>query len=133
MSNLSTVRRETRQEFQIENTINGSGPGGKFSLSDTLRMQYQISRLDEYCDENMKSVREVFCYNAVEQDRDVVLWNLAEVLMLYRINRNNKIELVGMGEYYHKWYELSLDGSKTGNKQRNADMAREFQRGRKCQ
>lgn len=100
VSNRSTVRRETRQEFQIENTINVSGPGGKFSLSDTLRMQYQISRLDEYCDESMKSVREVFCYNAVEQDRDVVLWDLAEVLMLYRINRNNKIELVGVGDYF---------------------------------
>ena len=96
VSNRSTVRRE----FQIENTINGGSTGEKFSLSETLRMQYQISRLDEYCDENMKSVREVFYYNAVEQDRDVVLWDLAEVLMLYRINKNDKIELVGVGDYF---------------------------------
>lgn len=100
VSNRSTVRRETRQEFQIENTINCSSPGGTFSLSDTLRMQYQISHLEEYCDEKTKSVREVFSYNAIEQDRDVVLWDLAEVLVLYRINRNNKIELVGVGDYY---------------------------------
>ena len=100
ISNRSTVRRETRQEFQIENTINGGSTGEKFSLSETLRMQYQISRLDEYCDENMKSVREVFYYNAVEQDRDVVLWDLAEVLMLYRININDEIELVGVGDYF---------------------------------
>lgn len=98
VSNRSTVRRETRQEFQIENTINAGSSGG--NLADTLRMQYQISRLDEYCDENMESVREVFYYNAIEQDRDVVLWDLAEVLVLYRINRNNKIELVGVGDYY---------------------------------
>lgn len=100
VSNRSTVRRETRQEFQIENTINAGSTGEKFSLSETLRMQYQISRLDEYCDENMKSVREVFYYNAVEQDRDVVLWDLAEVLMLYRINKNDKVELVGVGDYF---------------------------------
>lgn len=100
ISNRSTVRRETRQEFQIENTINGNSTGEKFSLSETLRMQYQISRLDEYCNENMKSVSEVFSYHAVEQDRDVVLWDLAEVLVLYRINRNNKIELVGVGDYF---------------------------------
>lgn len=98
VSNRSTVRRETRQEFQIENTINAAGESS--TLSDTLRMQYQISHLDEYCDENMESVREVFYYNAIEQDRDVVLWDLAEVLVLYRINRNNKIELVGVGDYY---------------------------------
>lgn len=100
ISNRSTVRRETRQEFQIENTINGNITGEKFSLSETLRMQYQISHLDEYCDENMKSVSEVFSYHAVEQDRDVVLWDLAEILMLYRVNRNNKIELVGVGDYF---------------------------------
>ncbi len=100
VSNRSTVRRETREEFQIENTITASATGEKSSLSDTLRMQYQISHLNEYCDENMRSVREVFSYNAVEQDRNVVLWDLAEVLALYRIDKNNKIELVGVGDYF---------------------------------
>lgn len=100
VSNRSTVRRETREEFQIENTISGEGTGEKFTLSETLRMQYQISRLDEYCEENMESVREVFNYDAIEQDRDVVLWDLAEVLMLYRVNIKGKVELVGIGDYY---------------------------------
>ena len=100
VSNRSTVRRETREEFQIENIISGEGTGVKFTLSETLRMQYQISRLDEYCEENMKSVREVFNYDAIDQDRDVVLWDLAEVLMLYRVNIKGKVELVGVGDYY---------------------------------
>lgn len=100
VTNRSTVRRETREEFQIENTISGEGTGEKFTLSETLRMQYQISRLDEYCEENMESVREVFNYDAIDQDRDVVLWDLAEVLMLYRVNIKDKVELVGVGDYY---------------------------------
>lgn len=100
VSNRSTVRRETREEFQIENTISGEGSGEIFTLSETLRMQYQISRLDEYCEENMESVREVFNYDAIEQDRDVVLWDLVEVLMLYRVNIKGKVELIGVGDYY---------------------------------
>lgn len=100
VSNRSTVRRETRQEFQIENTITGGYAGGNFSLSETLRMQYQISQLNEYCDENMKSVREVFTYNAIEQDRDIVLWDLVKVLVLYRVNKKGQTELVGVGDYF---------------------------------
>lgn len=100
ITNRSTVRRETRQELQIENTISGSGTSGDFTLSDTLRMQYQISKLDEYCSENIKTVREVFNYNAVDQDRNVVLWDLAEVLVLYRTSKKGQTELVGIGDYY---------------------------------
>ncbi len=100
VTNNSTVRRETRQEFQIENTVNVDKQGKDSTLSDTLKTQYQINKLDEYCDANMQSVNEVFCYNAVEQDRDVVLWNLVEILLMYRINKNNKIELVGVGDYF---------------------------------
>lgn len=100
ITNRSTIRRETRQELQIENTISGNGTSGEFTLSETLRMQYQISELNEYCNENIKTVREVFNYNAIDQDRNVVLWDLAEVLVLYRTSKKGQTEIVGIGDYY---------------------------------
>ncbi|MCI8404679.1 MAG: hypothetical protein HFE49_07225 [Clostridia bacterium] len=100
ISNRSTVRRETREELQIENVVNGSGGPEKFTLSETLRIQYQISNLSEYCEEDMKSVREEFNYDAIETDRNVVLWDLAQVLALYRTDIKGNTELIGIGDYY---------------------------------
>lgn len=100
ISNRSTVRRETCEEFQIENVVNGSGGSEKFTLSENLRIQYQISNLTEYCEEDMKSVREEFNYEATDQDRNIVLWDLAEVLALYRRDKKGNVELIGVGDYY---------------------------------
>lgn len=100
ITNRSTVRRETREELQIENVINGSGGPEKITLSETLRIQYQISNLYEYCEENMETVREEFIYDATDYDRNVVLWDLAQVLALYRKDKKGRIELIGVDDYY---------------------------------
>lgn len=100
ITNRSTVRRETRQELLLENTIETGGEGKGLSLKDTLRTQYQISRLDEYCEEDVKTVKEDFNYDAIDQDRDIVLWDLAEIVALYRVDISGRIELVGVDDYY---------------------------------
>lgn len=100
ITNRSTVRRETRKELLIENTIEGGAKGGKFELKDTLKTQYQINELDEYCQESMKTMKEEFSYDASDQDRDVVVWDLAEILMLYRVDTRGKVELVGVDDYF---------------------------------
>lgn len=99
ITNRSTVRRETREELHIENVINGGFSDG-LTLSEELRVQYQISNLSEYCEEDMKTVREEFNYEATDYDRNVVLWDLARVLTLYRIDKKGNIELIGVDDYY---------------------------------
>ena len=100
ITNRSTVRREVRQDFQIENIINASGGAGEISLEETLRVAYQISDLKEYCDESIKTVREEFIYDATDCDRNVVLWDLVRVLALYRKDKKGSIELIGIDDYY---------------------------------
>ena len=100
ITNTSTVRRETSTDFQIENTITGGATGEAFNLSNTLCIQYQMHSLNEYCDEAMKRVRETFNYSECDYDRTVVLWDLVKVVALYRVCKNDTIELVGIGDYY---------------------------------
>lgn len=100
ITNTSTVRRETSSDFQIENTITADGKGEAFNLSNTLCIRYEMHSLNEYCDENMKMVRETFNYNECDYDRNVVLWDLVKVVALYRVCKNGTIELVGIGDYY---------------------------------
>lgn len=126
ISNRSTVRRETRQELLLENTIEAGGEGEGFSLRDTLRTQYQISQLDEYCEEDMKTVREEFNYDATDQDRDVVLWDLAEILALYRIDISGQIELVGVDDYYLESTQITYSKTDTTqDKLSNGDLQAE--------
>lgn len=100
ISNRSTVRRETNTDFLIENTIEMNASNKAIDLSENLRMQYEISRLDEYCEESQKTIKRTVEYAAVDYDRDIVLWSIVEVLELYRINKYGKVELVAIGDYY---------------------------------
>ena len=113
ISNISTVRRETNTEFHIENTIDMNASNKEIDLSANLRTQYDISRLDEYCEENQKTIRIAVEYESADYDRDIVLWTLVEVLELYRIDKNGKVELVAIGDYYltdtQRTYRTSKD------------------------
>lgn len=117
ISNTSTVRRETNTEFLIENTIDMNVSNKEIDLSANLRTQYDISRLDEYCEENQKTIRIAVEYESADYDRDIVLWRLVEVLELYRINKNGKVELVAIGDYYltdtQRTYRTSKDKLET--------------------
>lgn len=99
ISNSSSVRRETSQQFHIENTINVSGSIGDTDLSMDLRVMYEINSLEEYCEQSQINTRELFSYGAVDYERDIVLWSLVKVLCLYREKPDGKIEPVGIGDY----------------------------------
>lgn len=115
ISNTSTVRRETSTQFQIENTISTEGDVKGVSLSNELRMSYEINELNEYCSENEKRETETFNYDAVDYDRAVVLWDVVKVLALYRTNIKGETELVGVGDY------LVLEEQKTYAQNEQAD------------
>lgn len=99
ITNRSTIRRETSEEFRIENTIRCDAEPEAFSLSEELSMSYQITNLSEYCAENEKVERQTFSYASVENDRTVVLWDIVQIIALYRVNSRGVTELVGIGDY----------------------------------
>lgn len=99
ITNHSTIRRETQQEFQIENTIECGPSSQKFSFSQTLRTQYQISSLQEYCEETSKTTQKELDFPATDYGRTIVFWDFVKIIFIYRRNLNDTIQLVGIGDY----------------------------------
>lgn len=95
LSHRSTIRRETSTEFRMENSFTLSGDVGA-----ELRTTYQIVNLEEYCDENEKTEVITTNYESMDVDRDVVFWDMDKILMLYREDINNNIELLGIDDYF---------------------------------
>lgn len=99
ITNESTIKHEVSKNMQIDNTISAES-GENPSLSVNLRYQYQINDLKEYCNSATKTVEETFEYEATNVDRTIVLWDLAKVLVLYRVDKKGNTELLGIGDYY---------------------------------
>lgn len=114
ITNHSTIRRETSEEFRIENTIECEAEPEAFSLSEELSVSYQITNLSEYCAENEKIEKETFSYAADEKDRIVVLWDVVQIIALYRVNCAGKTELVGIGDYLVSETQITYTSGEEG-------------------
>lgn len=92
----SSTRTEVSQEMNLENTLRLDREG----ICEELRSAYRISQMTEYCDESEQNVTERLEYGAVEYDRDVVVWDLDQIICVFRENIKGKIGLIGLSDYF---------------------------------
>ncbi len=100
ISHNSEIRRETNEQFLLENTLEAGVKSEGASLVDTLKIQYSITNIKEYCESSALIEKQEIHYEPDDRDRLAVWWDVVKVVALYRKRRNCICELVGLDDYY---------------------------------
>lgn len=100
ITHTSTVRRETETNFLLENTLSIEAKDDSGSISDTLRAEFNIRNLKEYCDSSTLVEKQEISYGADPRDRTLVWWDLVKVIALYRKRKDGEVELIGIDDYF---------------------------------
>lgn len=96
----SSLRQTSSSTFRIENVIEGTATGDIGSLRECLTTSYEISKIEEYCNENTKRTTEAIRFEPFEKDRNVVFWDLSKIICIYRKDYKDKIGIVAYSDYF---------------------------------
>lgn len=100
ITHTSTTRNSQSKTYRLENVMEAGYTGENLSLRDTVTSSYELADITEFCDENQSRVTEEFNYGAVDYDRDIVIWDFAKMIALYREDIKGNIELIGLDDYF---------------------------------
>lgn len=105
----STLRQSVSQSMRLEVILEGSGflEGG--SVMGQLQSSFELTQEKEYVTEDRRTTTTDIRYDSTGCDRDVVLWDVAKVIVLYRklkeASGSPAEQMVGLTDYYFETYQ----------------------------
>lgn len=104
----STLRQSISQSQRLDVILDGSGYGKRGTVMGQIQTSFELTQEKEYTTEERKTTTTDLRYDPWECDRDVVLWDVAKVVVLYRRLKKSsepREQLVGLADYYMETYQ----------------------------
>lgn len=99
LKNISMVKQEVSEKLRLENALNFNVTGDKASLPDVVKQAFGIKDIRAYSSETAETTNKELSFEAAENNRDVVIWDVVKIVVLFRETLGNKTELAGVGDY----------------------------------
>lgn len=105
----SSMRKSITQTQRIDVAIDGNAFGESGSLMAHVGAAFELSTVTDYATEDSKTTTVDVRYEQSENDRDVVFWDVAKVVLLYRVLKPSfevpLTRMVALGDFYHETYQ----------------------------
>lgn len=97
----STERSTETRQFALESLVQGTvGEKKKTNVGGQIQANYSVTSLKEYISSHSTTTKEMVTYRAEDKDRVIAFWDLDKVILIYRKNKDGKIVLAGLSDYY---------------------------------
>lgn len=115
----SSLRNSLSQTERLDLALNGGGYGKAGSLMANVGVAFELSNVTEYASEDRRSEMVDIRYDSCMDDRDIVFWDVAKVIVLYRTLKNSEPEpltrLVALDDFYYETYQKTYTYHEEGN------------------
>ncbi|WP_087064305.1 hypothetical protein [Intestinibacillus massiliensis] len=105
----SSMRQSTTQTERLDTALDASKFTEGGSVMAHIGAAFELTTVTEYATEESRTSMVEIRYEQCENDRDVVFWDVAKVVVLYRVLKPGfetpLTSMVALGDFYHETYQ----------------------------